>query len=381
MIPGPEGPMSPSDIWRFPVQDFLVLARPDVSGLYILNPSARLIWDTFRAGVPRLELVREYVSAYDVPDDVAARDVAQTLDQWRRGLLSNQRKVFHDASIENALSSPGPDSFVRDYVVHGKSVRVVLETLELALEIAPRLAPLHSAPFPPHFIFRVSENPDGFRIFCDDAFLAYEESLSAARAVLLQEIVRCCRGGRESLAIFHAGACGSSNQCVIFPGVTHSGKTTLAAVLMEMGLLFYGDDSVILERDTLRVPAMPFALSIREGSWNILHSRIPNLRDAPVVSRYGQQVRFLAPILPDEPMAAAQPTAIIFAQFDPNGGNQTSALDKIQTLLRLQESGFWVAHDEQSIHAFLAWIQSTPSFTLTYSDVDQAAVTIHRLIG
>ena len=74
--------MSPSDIWRFPVQDFLVLARPDVSGLYILNPSARLIWDTFRAGLPRLELVREYVSAYDVPDDVAARDVAQT---WING--------------------------------------------------------------------------------------------------------------------------------------------------------------------------------------------------------------------------------------------------------------------------------------------------------
>ena len=64
-----------------------------------------------------------------------------------------------------------------------------------------------------------------------------------------------------------------------------------------------------------------------------------------------------------------------------HAANELSALDTLQALVRLQESGFWVAHDEQSIRAFLRWIKSTPSYTLTYSDVDQAATIIHHLIG
>ena len=370
----------PGDLWHFPVQDFLVLARPDVSGLYILSPSARLIWDSFSEGVPPSELVQQFASAYDIPAEVAGQDVAQTLDHWRRDLLSPQREPFRQNRTGAGRSSSGPDCFARDYLVQGKNVRVLLQTLELAREIAPRLDPLPSAPCAPDFIFRVVEEPDGFCIFSNENFLAHEEGVSATRSVLLQEIVRCCRGGGESLAIFHAGACGSDTQCVILPGSTQSGKTTLAAVLMKMGLMLYSDDSVLLERDTLTVPAMPFALMIREGSWEVLHPRFPELREAPALSRYGQRVRFLRPIAAQRDNAAARPAAIVFPRFQPDGANEISPLDTLQTLLRLQESGFWVAHDEQSIRAFLEWLQTTASFSMSYSDVDQAAAIVRRLV-
>ena len=105
--------------------------------------------------------------------------------------------------------------------------------------------------------------------------------------MLLQEIVRNCRGS-ESLAVFHAGACGSDSRSVVFPAGTQSEKSTLAALLMKMGLTFYSDDSVLLERDTLSVPCMPFALMVREGSWDALGRRFPELQEAPIVSRFGQ---------------------------------------------------------------------------------------------
>jgi hypothetical protein len=76
-----------------------------------------------------------------------------------------------------------------------------------------------------------------------------------------------------------------------------------------------------------------------------------------------------------------QVAAIVFVRFEPGAANEINSLDPLQTLLRLQESGFWVAHDEESIRAFLTWIQSTASFTLNYSDVDQAASVICRLIA
>jgi len=366
-------------LWEFPVDDFLVLARPEVAGLYILSPSARLIWDILKTEVSFQELVRQFASTYGIPAELAEQDVTRTLDNWRSGLLSEQRTLSARNAAYPEVAFSRADYFSRDYLIQGKNVRVILQTPELLEEIAPRLGSLPHAPSAPDFTFRVVEDPDGFRIFCDACCVGSEEGLTAARGVLLQEIVRRCRD-RDCLAVFHAGACGSDSRCVVFPAGTQSGKTTLAAVLMNRGLTFYADDSVLLERDTLSVPVMPFALMVREGSWDVLAPRFPELQDAPVVSRYGQRVRFLSPAGMKQDGHCGQVGAIVFARFQPDAANEISALDHLQTLLRLQESGFWVAHDEQSIRAFLAWIQSTATFTLSYSDVDQAASTIRRLI-
>jgi len=366
-------------LWEFPVDDFLVLARPEVSGLYILSPSARLIWDILKTEIPFQALVREFAATYGISLKLAEHDVTRTLDDWRSDLLSEQRvsSARSAAPVEVASSV---DIFARDYLIQGKNVRVILQTAELAEEIAPRLESLPRASSAPDFTFKVVEDPDCFRIFCDGCSVGSEESLTAARGVLLQEIVRRCRD-RNCLAILHAGACGSDSRCAVFPAATQSGKTTLAAVLMKAGLTFYSDDSVLLERDTLSVPVMPFALMVREGSWNVLTPRFPELQDAPIVSRYGQRVRFLSPVGTEQDGHCGQVGAIVFVRFQPDAANELSTLDPLQTLLRLQESGFWVAHDEQSIRAFLSWVHSTPSFALNYSDVDQTAAIIRHLIA
>ncbi len=369
------------DIWEFPVDDFLVLARPQASGLYILSPSARLLWEIFKADVPFRELVREFASICGISAKRAEQDVTRTLDEWRSGLLSPARTSQSSGAVSGVVpTSCGAEVFVYDCLIQGKHVRIILQTAELAEEIAPRLESLRHSPSAPDFTFRVIGESDGFCIFCDQRLVGKEESVTAARNLLLQEIVRSCRG-RDCVAIFHAGACGSNSRCVIFPAGTQSGKTTLAAVLMKMGLTFYSDDSVLLERDTLSVPTMPFALMVREGSWDVLSPRFPELQNAPVVSRYGQRVRFLHPVGTKQDGHCEEVGVIVFVRYDRDAANEISSLDPLQALLRLQESGFWVAHDEQSIGAFLAWLQSTPSFTLNYSNVDEAASIIRRLVA
>jgi len=373
-----EDVLSCNRLWEFPIENFLVLARKDFPGLYILSPSARLIWDILKTGAPFAELVREFASTYDIPTDLAALDVTRTLDHWRLGLLAHQRNWFSRAAARAGYSS-NSDVFAGDYCVLGKSVRVILQTSELAEEIVPRLESLPHAPSAPDFTFRVIEDADAFHVFAGECCVATEETAGATRAVLFQEIVRCCRG-RDCLAVLHAGACGFNSRCVVFPGGTQSGKTTLAAVLMKTGLTFYSDDSVLLERDTLSVPAMPFALMVREGSWDLLYPRFPHLRDAPIVTRFGERVRFLPPAGTEGDDSCGYAAVIVFVRFRPGASNEINILDPLQTLLRLQQSGFWVAHDEESIRAFLIWIQSTISYEMTYSDVDQAARMTRRVL-
>jgi hypothetical protein len=168
---------------------------------------------------------------------------------------------------------------------------------------------------------------------------------------------------------------------VVFPAGTQSGKTTLAAVLMKIGLTFYSDDSVLLERGTLSIPVMPFSLMVREGSWDVLYSRFPNLKSARTFSRLGQEVRFLPPTLKKQDVHCEHIAGIVFVRFDRHAANEIAAVSPVEALLRFQESGFWVAHDENSIRAFLSWVQSTASFVLNYSDVDAAASVIRGVIG
>lgn len=364
------------NIWEFPIEDFAVLARPDVQGLYILNPSARFIFENLRAGVSLEPLVDQFASTFDISRELATRDITQTLTGWRSDLLSAPRPSSSQRSAA-ALPpvSPQSDFFVHTYLIHGKSVRIGLQTSDLADEIAPRLTSIPLSPSAPDFTFRVIEDPDGFSIFCGPRLISKEQFVTEARSVLLQEIVRSSRA-LDDLAVFHAGACGSNSRCVMFPAATQSGKSTLAAVLMQKGLTLYADDSVILERDTLSVPPMPFGVMIREGSWDVLHPRFPELRAAPIISRYGQQVRFLSPAAANPDTHSARVAAIIFVRFDPSASFEFSSLATLETLLHLQESGFWVAHDEASIREFLRWLETTPAFSMTYSDVDQAASTI-----
>jgi hypothetical protein len=369
-----------NDLWEFAVDDFLVLARPEVSALYVLSPTARLIWDLLKTQNDKRALVEEFASTCGIPEELAEQDVTRTLNDWREGLLAPRAisSSRSDSSVE--LVSSDADFFVRDYLIQGKSVRIILQTSELADEIVPRLESLPSAPSVPDFTFKVVEESDSFRIFCDDRLIGREDGATAARNLLLQEVVQSCRG-RDCIAIFHAGACGSNARCVIFPAGTQSGKTTLAAVLMKMGLTFFSDDSVLLERDTLSVPTMPFALMVREGSWDVLSPRFPELQQAPVVSRYGQRVRFLRPQGMKQDGHCKEVGAIVFVRYEPDAAHEFSPLDPLQTLLRLQESGFWVAHDQQSIGDFLAWIKTTAAFTMNYSNVDEAASIIRSLVA
>lgn len=128
------------NIWEFPIEDFAVLARPDVQGLYILNPSARFIFENLRAGVSLEPLVDQFASTFDISRELATRDITQTLTGWRSDLLSAPRPSSSQRSAA-ALPpvSPQSDFFVHTYLIHGKSVRIGLQTSDLADEIAPRL--------------------------------------------------------------------------------------------------------------------------------------------------------------------------------------------------------------------------------------------------
>jgi hypothetical protein len=196
---------------------------------------------------------------------------------------------------------------------------------------------------------------------------------------LLQEIARLSTSRRDFLAILHAGACGSESKCVVFPASTHAGKTTLAAALCGAGLVFYADDSVALDRENLQVSAMPFALMVREGSWPAIGPRFPGFENLPAYDRYGENVKFMA--AGTEAVSPAPACAIVFSRWEAATVSSITPLTSFDALVRLKDSGFWLAHDRNSIRTFLDWLQQLPIYEMVYSDVDEAAAFVKELLN
>ncbi len=372
-------PIIPVEVWEFPFKGGLVLARPDLQGLFLLNSTSRLIWSKYGQGVSVDSLARQFSVEFGVPMSQVAHDVTATLNDWSHGLLSPNRSSSVELNAEFSASS-FRSCFSRNYFLGTKLVCLNISDREFADEVAPRLEHLHSYASNPDITFQVSRIDSQLKLFTDGIFFAEESEVNAARAVLLQELARVSQPNTDWLAILHAGACGTDTECVVMPAESNAGKTTLTAALMYSGLQFLADDSAAIDRQKMRVASMPFALMIREGSWPVLASRFPELASTPVLERSGCNVRFLAPPVSKSNLAAAA-KCLLFIEFRPDAETTLDPLTPFESLLRLQKTGFWVAHDRASIGTFLSWIESIPSYQATYSDLAEAMAMVHRLLA
>ena len=367
--------MESLDTWEFPVSGGLVVSKAGLRGLCILNSTAAEIWEYGRGNESPSSIAAFLSERYDVPFERALTDVLNCREQWRLMLTAER------AGRMPVRLPPSPSSFHQTYSYNGCGFSVGLSTPELVAEIEPRLRSLLSnrEPSAVEFSMIVSDCGEWVHIHSGQEFISAEASVPAARAVLLQEIVRrAAKPPREWLAVIHAAACGNETECVVFPGASHSGKTTLAAMLMRAGLTFYSDDSVAIDKDGLRVHSMPFGLAIREGSWGLLESNIEGFDRAPVFDRYGGPVRFF---YPPAKARAARVAAFVFPSYRPDSEFSIERLTTFDALIKLKESGFWLENTRTGTCAFIDMVETAECYAMLYSDTRDAAAFVRGLLN
>ncbi len=111
---------------------------------------------------------------------------------------------------------------------------------------------------------RVAQDAHEFRLYRDDCFVA-----SAPRAdQLMRDLIDCLdRGfveGVRNLSAVHAGAVLLGDRALLFPGASHSGKSSLVAELLRQGAVCYSDEYALIDSEGL-VHAYPRPLLLRNG--------------------------------------------------------------------------------------------------------------------
>ncbi len=372
-----------SDICEFRLGDRLVVTNPGSSRLYLLNESARYIWERFREDRTSEQIAQDLAAEFGIDLPTAARDTAAALASWQKSILSETSPAVALSGIESwetlrERAPEGPCS--RDYVVNGRTARLALWDAGLARYFGPRLEPLlcrgHEPP--PAVVIDLFPDGDLAFVFCNRRPIA-AEPLDAARFSVLEQMIRIGWPETDWSAFLHAGVAASGGSCVVFPAATGSGKSTLSAALAHAGLDLLTDDMVALHGPSGATAAVPFAVQVRAGSWPVLRSRFSGIDDLPVFEATGQQIRFL-PLAALRPPEATRTRAVVFTRFVAGSETESRAVSTWDALGRMDEIGFWITPFADSARAFLEWLDRIPKLQLTYSNLDEAVTFIQNLV-
>jgi hypothetical protein len=130
--------------------------------------------------------------------------------------------------------------------------------------VFPSIPRTYVVPSEANICLRVIRDADEFRLYRDDCFVA-----SAPRAdQLLRNLIDCLDRafieGVRNLSAVHAGAILLGDRALLFPGASHSGKSSLVAELLRHEAVCFSDEYALIDGDGL-VHAYPRPLLLRNG--------------------------------------------------------------------------------------------------------------------
>jgi hypothetical protein len=272
-----------------------------------------------------------------------------------------------------------PPASQHAYELGGRKVRISLWDSDLASALSPRLAAFRCGDAERvNTILEAWTEGDTGWIRRGGRCVVKDTPLSL-RANLLKEIAGFWNPEVEWLAMLHAGAVAKGSRCVLLPATTGAGKSTLVAALVHRNFELLTEDLALITNRDLNVAILPHAIKVREGSWGTLHSLCPDLDSLPTYVENGQNCRFMSS---GRVSALTQMPArcLVFPRFVPGAPTEVNDLSTFDALARLADSGLWVDEDHGKIAIFLKWFQSTPKYSLVYSDIEAAVRVIEDLI-
>lgn len=347
----------------------LIVARRDGDRLFVMNGSARFMWEKRVEGIPDAEIPPLTATHYGIQVEQAQHDFGKTLRLWQaEGLVE-------------------PSGNCRHYSIGGARFSLHYANLALESAITPIFAHLECA----------SSGGNGQSL--TELELAIEDAQFVLRAngvetlrsgdvdaiidKLAFTIVTLAWNSVKALLSIHAAAVGTGGKCVLVPAPSGSGKSTLTAALLASERLSYlSDDIIPLEDGSLCAVPVPGTVILRSGSWEALKCLLPSLLDLPVHRRRGHDVRYWSP---PAIQVAADPMpigAVVFAHYEAASKAHLKRLPPLEGLSRLIAAPCTVSAPITSdkVHRVADWARAIPFYSLSYGSLADARQIVEDLL-
>lgn len=324
--------------------------------IYQLDQVSAFIWCKLAQGAS-LPAVCQKLGELGIVEHDARQFAGQAIDAWTdRGLLDVDWRISGSCAFSAILGrhriSVGIDNW--DLLHRLESLFCTLDNEDGENDIAIEATVLDDRVF--------------FRGI--DAAIHRCEVEALAPTVKAHLTERLIRSDRWVFAL-HAASLANCGTGLLLCGQPGAGKSTLTLQLVDAGFQYAGDD-VALIGDDGAVCGLPFALTLKEGSWELL-SRLHSSWDGVTHCRAdGAQVRYLP--IPNAHIGNLSTSWIIFLNRIASGSAELIALDQLDSMRRLIDGAF-AADGRLSQAGFFALkriVAGARSFQLTYSESEEA---------
>jgi hypothetical protein len=355
-----------------PLDDGLVVARPGGHRLFVMNASARFIWEQRSNGAEDAQIPGLIADHYGIDFQRAESDFRKTLGRWR-----------HDGLI-------GPSGLRRRYAIGGIGFSVEYGSSDIEATIAPVIGHLQS-PTPPspqdglEREFLIDCENGQFTIRADGIDVLTTASLDGIVEKLLFDIVMYAYARIDWLVSTHAAAIGTGHDCILLPGASGAGKSTLTASLLTRPQIRYlTDDMILLDRENLCAVPMPGALVLKTGSWDLLDPHLHGLASQTIHRRNNEDVKYWVPNSGQIAGSRLPVKAVVFPSRDSGSLKPVlTPLSPLEGLSRIITAPATINSPitSETVERLIAWAHRVPFYTLAYSRLEDASDPIEQLLG
>lgn len=351
--------------------------------VYFLNTAATLLWCRIEDGEGTARLAEA--------DEAAARARAMIARWQGLGLL-----------VEPGVQPPPPDepkpprprparrvappegeAIRRHYRLLGTDIALSFAETALADLVHPTLAHLECAAASSPLLVAIDHRGGSFRLTQNGRLLDSCRAPSGLAPLVKLLLARLAVARFPHRVAVHAGALASNAGALLLPAAASSGKSVLTAALMDAGWDYLSDDSALLDGD-FAVNGVPYALTIKEGAWDVVAALHPELLQLPVHDRPDRQrVRYLPPAPPRGGAGGRERQVrwIVSPRYDGAGPPaRLTRLKRAEALrLLLANCGWAKPLDWEAIERTIEWLGGVESYRAVYSNLAAAVATIDAL--
>lgn len=201
-----------------------------------------------------------------------------------------------------------------------------------------------AVPGSPTHVYSIIDRPriaSRYEAYFDEAHVVTSTTASGVLRRLQWDVnERVIASNREYLLI-HAGAAADDRGLgIVLPAAMDSGKTTLISGLVRAGLRYMTDEAAAIDPGTGALHAYPKALTIDEGSWEVLSDLRPEL--PPSLAPFAREQWYVPPdsIRPHVVAETARPALIVAPRYVADGRTELLPVSRAEALQTLVENAF-----------------------------------------
>lgn len=319
---------------------------------------------TAEEGLSFVKDIRAKIVQMNLPDNEPVIDIPypDQLKAHRFKPYSLHRYRFGENLIDFSFETPYFESYLHPMICH-------LETTDKKEKVAVfELFEFHD-----RIVFRLDGKIRGV--------WTYEET-HLVKGLIFTNLINVMFDKTDDfwLMTVHASAITNGQKTILIPASPGSGKTTMAAMLQNHGYQIVSDDFVPIDRHSFHAWPFPIALSVKQGSVNLLSAIYSDLEQRPLNYLSAEKsVRYIWPDHTHEFVNRAFPIKeFVFIKYNPLVDFEWKKIDQVQAIKLLLDQS-WISPSEGNAEIFLHQLTQWSFYQLSYSNNKKALEAITNL--